>query len=89
MQPHPEHVLFVNFVSFQAVLPKIYAIVHHGGVGSTHMGVKNGCVSFVIPHILDQHYWAEVIYKKELGPKPVHIKIKPRTFRDLFIGRAS
>lgn len=79
VQPHPEHVLFVNFIPYESVLPKMYAMVHHGGVGSTHSGVKYGCVSIVIPHILDQLYWGELIFQKELGPKPIHISKLSRT----------
>lgn len=69
----PEHTIFIDFIPFQLILPKIYAVLHHGGTGTTHLSVKYGCVSILIPHILDQFYWAEMIYQKKLGPKGIPI----------------
>ncbi len=70
----PEHVLFVNDVPYDWLYPHIYAVVHHGGSGSTHMALKYGCPSLVIPHALDQPFWARIVHEKGLGPKPLPIK---------------
>ncbi len=45
------------------------AIVHHGGFGTTAAGLRSGVPGIVIPHILDQYYWAQRVYELGVGPK--------------------
>lgn len=47
----------------------MYAIVHHGGSGTTHMAMKYGCASLIVPHIIDQFMWNDLLSKKGAGPK--------------------
>jgi sterol 3beta-glucosyltransferase len=70
----PDHVLFVQDVPYDWLYPHIYAVVHHGGSGSTHMALKYGCPSLVIPHALDQPFWARIVHEKGLGPEGLPIK---------------
>lgn len=70
----PGHVTFVNDVPYDWLYPHIYAVVHHGGSGSTHMALKYGCPSLVIPHALDQPFWARIVHEKGLGPEPLPIR---------------
>lgn len=75
---YPDHVIFIEYIPFKLILPRIYAVLHHGGTGTTHLSVKYGCVSILIPHILDQFFWADTIYEKKLGPKAIPIyKLTP------------
>lgn len=60
---------FEEGLPYHWILPKMYAMVHHGGSGTTHLSVKYGCASMVIPHIVDQFMWNQILYKKGLGPK--------------------
>lgn len=70
----PEHVMFVSDVPYDWLYPHIYAVVHHGGSGSTHMALKYGLPSLVIPHAIDQPFWARIVQDKGLGPEPLPIK---------------
>ena len=69
-----ERFYFVNQIPYDWVLDKVYGIVHHGGSGTTHSGVKYGCVSLIFPHIIDQYVWNEVISSRVLGPKGISLK---------------
>ncbi|MBC2838327.1 nucleotide disphospho-sugar-binding domain-containing protein [Robiginitalea sp. SC105] len=60
---------FVDSIPYDWALPRIYGLVHHGGSGTTHMAAKYGCVSLVIPHIIDQFLWNRLLAAKGLGPK--------------------
>lgn len=60
---------FVDRIPYDWVLPRVYALVHHGGSGTTHMAVKYGCPSLVIPHIIDQFFWNSLLARRGLGPK--------------------
>lgn len=71
---HPEHVIFVENIPYDWILSKVYAVVHHGGSGTTHTALKYGCACMIIPHIIDQYYWNNTIAKLQLGPKGPSIK---------------
>ncbi|HSR61199.1 MAG TPA: glycosyltransferase [Robiginitalea sp.] len=60
---------FINAIPYDWVLPRLYGLVHHGGSGTTHMAVKYGCVSLIVPHIIDQFLWNTVLSQKGVGPK--------------------
>jgi UDP:flavonoid glycosyltransferase YjiC (YdhE family) len=75
--------LFVTDIPYDWLFKRIYAVIHHGGSGTTHMGIKHGLPTLIIPHILDQFMWNRLIFKKGFGPKGISInkvnvkKLKP------------
>lgn len=72
-----EYIHFVNRIPYDWILPKMYGVVHHGGSGTTHMTLKYGCASLIIPHIIDQYVWNTILSKKGAGPKGMDVsKIK-------------
>ncbi|NND08692.1 MAG: glycosyltransferase family 1 protein [Saprospiraceae bacterium] len=70
----PDHVYFVGNVPYDWIFPRVYAIIHHGGSGTTHTALKYSCPSLIIPHILDQYFWNRINLKLNLGPKGLSIK---------------
>lgn len=68
-----ELVYFVARIPYSWVFPRVYAVIHHGGSGTTHMGLKYGCATMIIPHIIDQFLWNRLVFK--LGAGPLGIKI--------------
>jgi len=64
---------FIPRIPYDWILPKIYGIIHHGGSGTTHMALKYGCATLIIPHIIDQFVWNKIIYSKGAGPKGIKI----------------
>src|SRR5690606_11104857 len=70
----PQHVLFVQNVPYDWLFPQVYAVVNHGGSGTTHTAIKYGCPSLIIPHALDQPFWARTIAAKKLGPAGLPIR---------------
>jgi sterol 3beta-glucosyltransferase len=69
-----ENILFVNNIPYDWVFSKMYAIIHHGGSGTTHTALKYRCPSLIVPHILDQFYWSKIISRLRLGPEGISIK---------------
>ena len=51
----------------------MYGVVHHGGSGTTHVALKYGCVSMIIPHIIDQYLWNDLLCSLGVGPKGIAI----------------
>ena len=68
-----ELIHFVSQIPYDWIFPKIYGVIHHGGSGSTHLALKYGCVTLIIPHIIDQFVWNKIIYDKGVGPKGIKI----------------
>lgn len=66
---HNEKFHFINRIPYDWILDKTYAIIHHGGSGTTHSSLKYGCASMIIPHIMDQHTWNTLNCKLGAGPK--------------------
>ncbi|KNY26161.1 glycosyltransferase [Pseudobacteroides cellulosolvens] len=66
-----ENVYFVDYVPHVKLFPKMSMTIHHGGAGTTHTSAKAGVPQILVPHALDQYYWADRIYKLKLGPKPL------------------
>ena len=54
-------------------MPKVYAVIHHGGSGTTYLTLRHGCATMIIPHIIDQFVWNGINYKKGAGPKGIRI----------------
>jgi len=69
----PEQIYFVEDIPYDWVFPKVYAVIHHGGSGTTHTALKYDCASMIVPHILDQFFWHDVIVKLGVGPKGLPI----------------
>ncbi|MBN2029889.1 glycosyltransferase family 1 protein [bacterium] len=66
-------IYFVSQIPYDWIFPRIDGIIHHGGSGTTHLGLKYGCATMIIPHIIDQHVWNKIIYDRGVGPKGVKI----------------
>ena len=70
----PENILFVNNIPYDWIFSKMYAVIHHGGSGTTHTALKYACPSLIVPHILDQFYWSKTISGLHLGPEGIPIR---------------
>lgn len=68
-----EIIYFVSHVSYDWLFPKMYAVIHHGGAGTTHLALKYGCPTMIIPHFMDQFVWDKIISDLGVGPKGVKI----------------
>ena len=63
-----------SIIPHNLIFPHCDAIIHHGGVGSTHSAARSGRPQMVAPILLDQFYWREKVKKLGLGPGKVKIK---------------
>lgn len=53
------------------LFPKLSAVVHHGGSGTTGAGLRAGVPSVLVPHIGDQPFWAQRVTELGVGPQPI------------------
>jgi sterol 3beta-glucosyltransferase len=52
------------------LFPRVRAVVHHGGAGTTAEGLRAGVPSFVVPGAADQYFWGGRISALGAGPPP-------------------
>jgi len=53
------------------LFPRMAAIIHHGGAGTTATAAVSGVPQIIVPHTLDQFFWGYRIWKAGVGPKPI------------------
>ena len=70
----PETVFCVNDVPHHWLFPKMAAIVHHGGAGTTMSGLLSGIPSIITPSTIDQHSWGRQVHALGAGPVPIPFK---------------
>jgi vancomycin aglycone glucosyltransferase len=67
----PEGALAIDAVSHARLFPRVAAVVHHGGAGTTTLAARCGAVQLVVPHGADQPWWGERVRALGLGPPPL------------------
>jgi UDP:flavonoid glycosyltransferase YjiC (YdhE family) len=67
----PDSVLMVDSVPFSWLFPRVAAVVHHGGAGTTSAGLRAGVPSIVIPFFADQPFWGQRVAALGVGPEPI------------------
>jgi vancomycin aglycone glucosyltransferase len=59
--------LSIGDVNLHALFPRVAAIVHHGGAGTTTAAALAGAPQVVIPDHYDQPYWARQVERLGIG----------------------
>ncbi|HXZ84940.1 MAG TPA: glycosyltransferase [Myxococcota bacterium] len=67
----PPSVLALEAAPHDWLFPRVAAVVHHGGAGTTSAALRAGVPSLVLPFIADQRFWGERVAKLGAGPRPL------------------
>jgi UDP:flavonoid glycosyltransferase YjiC (YdhE family) len=74
---------YISNVPYEWLWPRMAAVAHHGGAGSTAAGLRFGRPTIVCPFLGDQFFWAQRVARLGAGPQPVPIKkLTARRFAD-------
>jgi UDP:flavonoid glycosyltransferase YjiC (YdhE family) len=74
----PRGVHRIDYAPYGWLFPRMAAIVHHGGAGTTAFGLRAGVPCIVVPFLFDQFYWGRRIAELGAGPEPIpHKKLSP------------
>ncbi|MDJ0324230.1 glycosyltransferase [Cryobacterium sp. PH31-AA6] len=68
---HGDDVLAQKSVPHEWLFPRMSAVVHHGGAGTTAAGLRAGVPSIVVPFTVDQPFWGSRIVDLGVGPAPI------------------
>ena len=67
----PDSVYMLDSCPFSWLFPRVTAVVHYGGAGTTSAGLRAGVPSVVIPFFGDQPYWGQRVLELGVGPQPI------------------
>jgi vancomycin aglycone glucosyltransferase len=81
-----DDVLTVDNVPHSLIFSRVAAAVHHGGAGTTTAAARAGLPQILLPHILDQYYWAHHVEVLGLGPRALPVE---RVTADMLSDRIS
>lgn len=59
--------LVIAEANFRALFPRVAAVVHHGGAGTTTAAALAGVPQVVVPHLYDQYYFADRVQALGIG----------------------
>lgn len=58
----------------EVLFPRMAAVVHHGGAGTTAAGLAAGVPNVVCPFFSDQPFWGRRVAALGAGPPPLPIR---------------
>jgi len=80
--PLPESVCLIEEVPYSWLFPRVAAVVHHGGAGTTGSAACAGVPQVVIPFSADQAFWGRRAYLAGVAPEPIPLRrLSASTFR--------
>lgn len=59
----PNNVLRIDAMPHDWLFPRMAAVIHHGGSGTSHSAARAGKPSIVMPFAGDQSFWADRLYR--------------------------
>lgn len=67
----PDSIYLLDQVRHDWLFPRVAAVVHHGGAGTTAAGLRAGRPTVVCPFFGDQPFWGRRVHACGAGPAPV------------------
>ncbi|MGA8922432.1 MAG: glycosyltransferase [Candidatus Dormiibacterota bacterium] len=67
----PKEVFVLSDAPHDWLFPKMAALVHHGGAGTTAASLRAGVPTIVVPTYGDQFFWGQRISALGVGPDPI------------------
>jgi sterol 3beta-glucosyltransferase len=68
------HTMVIESAPHRSLFPRVAAVVHHGGAGTTAAGLLAARPTVVCPFQGDQHFWGAAVYRTGAGPQPMPAK---------------
>jgi hypothetical protein len=70
-KPLPPNILRLQAAPHEWLYPRMQAVVHHGGAGTTAASLRAGIPTIVVPHLADQSFWGKCVESLGVGPRAI------------------
>ena len=70
-RPPPSDSIVIGDLPHDWLFPRMAAVVHHAGAGTTAAGLRAGVPSVTVPVLADQPFWAARLATLGVGPAPI------------------
>ncbi|SMH40765.1 glycosyltransferase [Maritimibacter sp. HL-12] len=67
----PDTIIQIDTAPHDWLFPRMAAVVHHGGAGTTAAAIRAGRPQVVVPFFGDQPWWGAKVHRLGLGPPPI------------------
>lgn len=67
----PDSIFALEQAPHDWLLPRVSAVAHHGGAGTTAAGLRAGRPTLICSFIADQPYWGRRVHALGVGPMPI------------------
>lgn len=67
-------IFVVEDVPHEWLFPRVDAVVHHGGSGTTAAGLRAGKPTLICPVLGDQPFWGRRVHELGAGPRPLPLR---------------
>jgi sterol 3beta-glucosyltransferase len=67
----PDNVYLLDSAPHAWLFPRMAAVVHHGGAGTTGEGLRAGVPQVIVPFIVDQPFWAARVRTLGVGTRSI------------------
>lgn len=97
--PTNDRVFVADPLCHARLFPRVAAVLHHGGAGTTHAAARAGVPQLVVPHLADQFYWAQRLrvqgalagecWRRDLSVEALVPALRALSDNELLRGRAA
>lgn len=63
----------VGDIAYDDIFPHVVAVAHHGGAGTTALGLRHGRPTLCLPAVADQFFWSHRVAAIGAGPPPLPV----------------
>jgi UDP:flavonoid glycosyltransferase YjiC (YdhE family) len=67
----PANMIALDWAPLNQLFPRMAAVVHHGGAGTTADSLCAGVPTVIVPFFFDQFFWARRVFELGAGPRPI------------------